>query len=158
MPSRQAWKKALVVRSYSFRVDASASKVHDFNGALAWTPVCATQIRNYEADIDWFRQHETHVLGISVDAAPSKVEWASSLGGISYDLLSDFHPHGAVAEAYGVNREDGISGRAVFVVDTRGTIAFAKVYDIPTLPNNAEVRQTIKRLSMAASTTPPFRT
>ena len=125
---------------------------------LAWTPVCATQMRNYEADIDWFRQHATHVLGISVDAAPSKVAWASSLGGISYDLLSDFHPHGAVAEAYGVNREDGISERAVFVVDTRGVIAFAKVYDIPTLPANAEVRQTIERLKMAAPTTPPFRT
>ena len=113
---------------------------------LAWTPVCATQMQNYENDQDWFEQHDTHVLAISADAVPSKVEWAKSLGGISYDLLSDFYPHGAVAEAYGVAREDGLSERAVFVVDKAGQIAFAKIYDIPTLPDNAEVRQAVERL------------
>ena len=112
---------------------------------LAWTPVCANQMTSYERDLDWFVQHDTHVLGISVDAVPSKVEWAKSLGGISFDLLSDFHPHGAVAEAYGVEREDGISERAVFVVDKRGTVVFAKIFDIPTLPDNAEVRHAVVR-------------
>jgi len=87
---------------------------------LAWTPVCANQMVNYESDREWFTQHDTHVLGISVDAVPAKVEWAKSLGGISFDLLSDFHPHGAVAEAYGVLREGGISERAIFVVDKSG--------------------------------------
>ena len=114
---------------------------------LAWTPVCASQMTNYEADQDWFAEHETHVLGISVDAVPSKTEWAKSLGGLSFDLLSDFHPHGAVAAAYGVARDDGISERAVFVVDKNGIITFAKVYEIPTLPDNAEVRAAIEQLS-----------
>ena len=104
-------------------------------------------MRSYQADLDWFRQHGTHVLGISVDAVPSKAEWADSLGGITFDLLSDFHPHGAVAEAYGVDRVDGISERAVFVVDKRGAIAFAKVYEIPTPPDGADVRHTIEQLS-----------
>jgi len=113
---------------------------------LAFTPVCASQMQGYEAERDWFDAHDTHLLGISVDAVPAKVEWAKALGGIGFDLLSDFHPHGAVAEAYGVLRDGGISERAVFVVDREGTIAFAKVYDIPTLPDNAEVRQVIERL------------
>lgn len=113
---------------------------------LAWTPVCATQMKSYETERDWFAEHDTRILGVSVDAVPSKVEWAKSLGGISYDLLSDFHPHGAVAEAFGVAREGGISERALFVVDKAGTIAFAKVYDLPTLPDNAEVRQAIECL------------
>ena len=98
-------------------------------------------MQNYEQDKAWFDDHEAHVLGVSVDAVPSKVEWAKSLGGVSFDLLSDFHPHGAVAEAFGVARDGGISERALFVVDKDGKIAFAKVYDIPTLPDNAEVRQ-----------------
>ena len=113
---------------------------------LAWTPVCATQMQNYELDKAWFDTHDTHVLGVSVDAVPAKMEWAKSLGGISYDLLSDFHPHGAVAEAYGVTREGGISERAIFVVEKGGVIAFAKIYDIPTVPDNAEVRQIIEQL------------
>ncbi|MCY4029719.1 MAG: redoxin domain-containing protein [Acidobacteria bacterium] len=114
---------------------------------LAWTPVCARQMTGYEAERDWFADRDTVLVGVSVDAVPSKVEWAKSLGGISYDLVSDFHPHGAVAEAYGVARDGGISERAVFVVDKAGAIAFAKVYDIPTLPDNAEVRQAIERLA-----------
>ena len=113
---------------------------------LAWTPVCASQMKNYENDLDWLGAHDTHVLGVSVDAGPSKVEWAKSLGGISFDLLSDFHPHGAVADAYGVLREGGISERAIFVVDKNGTIVFSKVYDIPTLPDNMEVRRAIERI------------
>ncbi len=113
---------------------------------LAWTPVCANQMTAYETERDWFAEHDTRILGVSVDAVPAKVEWAKSLGGISYDLLSDFHPHGAVAEAFGVAREGGISERAIFVVDKAGTIVFAKVYDLPTLPDNAEVRQAIERL------------
>ena len=43
-------------------------------------------------------------------------------------------------------RDGGISERAIFVVDKAGTIVFAKVYDIPTLPDNAEVRQAIEAL------------
>ena len=133
----------------------SKVKLSSFRGAknvvvafhpLAWTPVCANQIQNYESDRAWFDTHDTHILGLSVDAVPAKVAWANSLGGISYDLLSDFNPHGAVAEAYGVARDGGISERAIFVVDKAGTIVFAKVYDIPTLPNNAEVRQVIETI------------
>ena len=113
---------------------------------LAWTPVCANQMTSYEDDYAWFAKHDTHVLGVSVDAVPSKSEWAKSLGGVSFDLLSDFHPQGAVATAYGVARDDGISERAVFVVDKEGAVAFVKVYDIPTLPDNAEVKAVIERL------------
>jgi peroxiredoxin len=113
---------------------------------LAFTPVCATQMQSYEDDRTWFDTHDTHVLGISVDSVPAKIEWAKMLGGITYDLLSDFHPHGAVADLYGVMRDGGISERAIFVVDKAGQVVFAKVYDIPTLPDNAEVRQAIDRL------------
>ena len=103
---------------------------------LAWT----------EDDHAWFAEHDTHVLGVSVDAVPSKSAWAKSLGGVSFDLLSDFHPQGAVAAAYGVARDGGISERAVFVVDKEGVVAFARVHDIPTLPDNAGVKDAIERL------------
>jgi len=114
---------------------------------LAWTPVCANQVKGYEAEQDWLAAHDSQVVAISVDAVPSKVEWAKSLGGISYDLASDFHPHGAVAEAYGVTRDGGISERAIFIVDKGGRIVFSKVYDIPTLPDNEEVREIIEKIS-----------
>ena len=113
---------------------------------LAWTPVCSTQMQNYESEKKWFDNHEAHILSLSVDAVPAKLEWAKSLGGISYDLLSDFHPKGMIAEKYGVMRDDGITDRAIFVVNKKGIIVFAKVYDIPALPDNEEVRQLLGTL------------
>ena len=116
---------------------------------LAWTPVCSIQMQNYESDKKWFDNHEAHILSLSVDAVPAKLEWAKSLGGISYDLLSDFHPKGMIAEKYGVMRDGGITDRAIFVVDKTGIIVFAKVYDIPTLPDNEEIRQVLQTLETA---------
>jgi len=113
---------------------------------LAFTPVCATQMQTYERERPRLDALDAHVLGISVDAGPSKKAWADSLGGISYDLLSDFHPHGAVAEKYGVLRDDGLSERAIFVVDKSGTIAWAKKYQIPEQPDHAALFEALERL------------
>jgi peroxiredoxin len=107
---------------------------------MAFTPVCANQMTGYEADLPKFDRADTVVFGISTDPQPSKAGWASALGTISFDMLSDFHPHGAVARQFGVYREqDGFSERAVFVIDKQGTIAWSKVYDIPEQPDNAEI-------------------
>ena len=107
---------------------------------LAFTPVCANQMCGYEADLGKFQRAGTVVLGVSIDTQPAKAAWAKTLGPISYDMLSDFNPQGAVAQKYGVYREkDGFSERAVFVIDKQGTIAWSKVYDIPQQPDNAEI-------------------
>ena len=102
---------------------------------LAFTPVCAAQMQTYERERPKLDALNAHVLAVSVDAGPSKKAWADSLGGISYDLLSDFHPHGKVARDYGVMRHDGISERAIFVIDQDGKIAWAKQYQIPEQPD-----------------------
>jgi len=115
---------------------------------LAFTPVCARQMAAYEADWAWFQDHDTHVVGVSVDSVPCKIEWAKTLGTISFDMLSDFHPHGAVADRYGVGRPDGISERAIFVVDKEGKCALSRVYATPMLPASAQVRPVIERLTV----------
>jgi peroxiredoxin (alkyl hydroperoxide reductase subunit C) len=116
---------------------------------LAFTPVCASQMRAYQADLPKFEAAETVVLGISIDAQPAKTAWAVSLGPIAFDLLSDFYPHGEVARKYGVLREDGISERAVFLVDKEGKVAWSRLYEIPEQPENAAVLETLKNLSVA---------
>ena len=62
--------------------------------------------------------------------------WADSLGKISYPLLSDFYPHGQVAQTYGVLRPDGTSERAIFIVDKNCTIRYVDVHDIDEQPDN----------------------
>lgn len=130
-------------------------KLSDFRGKknvvvafhpLTFTPVCSTQMQNYEASKADFDAAGAHILSISCDAGPSQKAWADSLGGISYDLLCDFHPKGAVAESYGVMRADGIPERAIFVVDKKGAIAWAAKYDIPQQPPQEDLLNVLKAL------------
>ena len=114
---------------------------------LAFTPVCANQMRSYQMDGNRFDRLDTAILGVSMDAQPAKTAWAQSLGAISFDLLSDFHPHGEVAQKFGVFRpKEGFSERAIFVVDKRGKIAWSKVYDIPQQPDNEELFEALTKL------------
>ena len=107
---------------------------------LAWTIVCADQMKALEANKPAFDALNTVVVGISVDSVPTKHAWAKELGLKETRLLCDFWPHGAVAHALGVFREeDGYSERANIIVDENGRVAFIKVYDIPQRPDIDEV-------------------
>ncbi len=86
--------------------------------------------------MDRFERVNTQVLGISVDSQDSLRAWAESLGGITYPLLSDFWPHGGVAQKYGVLRPEGKSERAIFVMDRTGVIRYVDVHDIDEQPDN----------------------
>jgi peroxiredoxin len=101
----------------------------------------------YEADIDRFKSYDAQVLGISVDSVPCNTAWAKSLGGLSYDLLSDFNPKGEVAKAYGAYRDaDGISERALFIVDKQGKIAYKDIHAIGDQPDNEDLFDVLKNL------------
>jgi peroxiredoxin len=107
---------------------------------LAWTKVCAAQMKSLEANAGVFEKLNTVALGISVDTVPSKKAWARELGIEVTKLLSDFWPHGTVAESYGIFREKaGTSQRANILIDANGTVIFVKVYEISQLPDINEV-------------------
>ncbi len=107
---------------------------------LAWTNVCAEQMKSLEANREEMEQHNTVALGLSVDAVPCKTAWAKELGIEHTRLLADFWPHGAVAAAYGIFRDkNGFSERANILVDENGIVIFAKVYPIKELPDIKEI-------------------
>jgi hypothetical protein len=79
-----------------------------------------------EALVPRFRAAHTQVLGISVDSIYCHANWAESLGGISFPLLSDFQPKGAVADSFGLYLEGpGITDRATVIIDADGVVRHA---------------------------------
>jgi peroxiredoxin len=100
-----------------------------------------------DADIERFEEEDTQVLGISVDSTDTNRAWAESLGVESVLLLSDFWPHGEVAQTYGVLREGGFTERATFIVDKEGIVRFKHVYDINELPDNEELFEALRALA-----------
>jgi peroxiredoxin/predicted DsbA family dithiol-disulfide isomerase len=96
-----------------------------------WSSVCSGQLALYQATIDQIRSYDAEVLAVSVDNRWSHKAWAEHQK-LTFPLLSDFWPHGAVAQQYGVMRErDGITERALFVIDKGGTIRSTWVGEHP---------------------------
>lgn len=101
---------------------------------------------SYEERISEFEGLDAQVLGISTDNAPSNDAFLKSLGGLSYPLLSDFYPHGAVALRYGVLRDGGVTERALFVVDKEGILRYIDIHDINEKPDNEEVLSILRKV------------
>jgi len=101
----------------------------------AWTPVCSDQWPGYNIAEDIFNQNNAILLGITVDNIPTLFAWTNQMGELWFPILSDFWPHGKVADMFGVLRSDGISERAIFVIDKTGTIRYIHVADINKRPD-----------------------
>lgn len=113
---------------------------------LAWTGICAKQMKSLEDYKAVFDKSNTVAVGVSVDTVPSKNAWAKELEIRETRLLSDFWPHGEVAKKYGIFLEGkGISGRVNIIVDEDQKIVFFKIYDIPQLPDIEEIYDFLKQ-------------
>ncbi len=101
----------------------------------------------YEALKPQFEGLNAQVVGVSVDNVPCNAAWANSLGGITYPLLSDFWPHGAVAQRYGVFLDErGVAQRAIIVVDREGRIAYIDVHKLDEQPDPEVLLEVLRKL------------
>ena len=90
-----------------------------------WSPVCGDQMALYNEILPEFQKHDAAILGISVDGVWCHQAFAKDRN-LHFPLLADFEPKGAVSARYGVYHNDyGISGRALFVIDKNGVIAWS---------------------------------
>ena len=107
---------------------------------LAWTSLCAKQMKTLEKNRRAFARLNTVALGLSVDTVPSKKAWAAALKIKETRLLSDFWPHGKTAKSLGVFRPiQGSSERANIILDETGKVVFFKVYPVKQLPDINEI-------------------
>ena len=108
----------------------------DFRGAknvllvffpLAFTGICQGELDEVRDHLPDYENDDTQTLAISVGPPPTHKIWATQ-SGFLFPVLSDFWPHGAVSQAYGVFNDDaGFSNRGTFVVDCTGIIRFAEM-------------------------------
>jgi peroxiredoxin len=99
-----------------------------------WSPVCGDQMSLYNEVKEEFDRYGAQLLGISVDGAWCHRAFARARK-LSFPLLADFEPKGDVAKRYGVYRYgDGISERALFVIDPEGKIAWSYVSPLDVNP------------------------
>lgn len=90
-------------------------------------------------------------MGISCDSVFSHVAWQKfEVGWLNFPLASDFYPHGAVAEKYGILRTGeplpGINERAVFIIDKEGIIRSVTILDLGEVPDNDDAFEVLREM------------
>ena len=136
-------------------IDGRTIRLSDYRGEknvvlsfvpAAWTPVCSDQWPGYHLARGLFEDHDAVVLGISTDNTPSQFAWVRQMEGLWFPVLSDFWPHGAVAEKYGVLTDAGFTERALFVIDKQGIIRYIDHHDLNHEPDPEELFKELKKL------------
>jgi peroxiredoxin (alkyl hydroperoxide reductase subunit C) len=112
----------------------------------AWTPVCSDQWPGYNIIKELFEKHQAVLLGITVDNLPTLFAWTNQMGTLWFPVLSDFWPHGQVADRYGVLRSDGTAERTLVVIDKKGIIRYIDVHDINKRPRLETLVQELEKL------------
>ena len=114
----------------------------------AFTPVCSDQWPGYNIVKDMFDESDAIMLGITVDNIPTLHAWTRQMGKMWFEVLSDFWPHGAVADKYGVLRSDGLSERALVFIDKEGIISAILVMDINRRPDITACATELKKMKL----------
>jgi peroxiredoxin len=115
-----------------------------------WSPVCGDQMALYNEILPEFRRLKANLLGISVDGAWCHSAFAKDRK-LHFPLLSDFEPKGAVARDYGAYRtQDGFCERALFVLDSEGTIRWSYLSPIGVNPGADGILAALEDLSSKA--------
>ncbi len=94
---------------------------------LAFTGICQGELDQLRDHLPNYVNDDSVALAISVGPPPTHKVWATE-SGFLFPVLSDFWPHGAVSQSFGVfNDETGFSNRGTFVIDKSGIIRFAEM-------------------------------
>ena len=111
-----------------------------------WSPVCGDEMALFNAVLPDIEELGARMIGVSVDGVWCHAAFAKARN-LHFPLLADFEPKGKVARQFGVYREaDGITERALFVVDGKGTIAWSYLSPIGVNPGADGVLRALEAL------------
>jgi peroxiredoxin len=112
-----------------------------------FSPVCGDQMTLYNEVLPEFEKFNAQLIGISVDGVWSHLAFSKDRK-LRFPILSDFEPKGKVARNYGVYRkQDGMTERALFVIDKDGIIRWSYVSPIGTNPGAEGILKALESIA-----------
>lgn len=110
---------------------------------FAFSGVCTRELHELRDAIADFAEAGASVVAISCDAMFTLRAFADGEH-LQFSLLSDFWPHGAVAQSYGVFNDDrGCAIRGTFIVDREGILRWRVANEIPQARNLDDYRKAL---------------
>ena len=112
-----------------------------------FSPVCGDEMTLYNELLPEFQRYNAEVIGISVDGVWCHLAFSKERN-LKIPLLTDFEPKGKVAKKYGVYRKnDGITERALFLIDKDGIIRWSYVSPIGVNPGADGILKALEDIS-----------
>jgi len=94
---------------------------------FAFSGICKGELCEIRDNLGDFESDDVQVLAVSCDHMFAQRAW-SDVEGYFFPMLSDYWPHGAVAQAYGVfDQAGGFSTRGTFLIDREGVVRWTLV-------------------------------
>jgi peroxiredoxin len=113
---------------------------------FAFSGVCTGEMCAMRDEFPEVTRDDVELLTVSVDTGFSLRTWADDQN-FSFEMLSDFWPHGAVAKSYGVFDEKlGAAIRGTFIIDKSGVVRWKVVHPIPQARDIADYQKALAAL------------
>jgi peroxiredoxin len=113
---------------------------------LAFSGVCTSELGAIRDEFPEANRDDVELLTVSVDSTFTHRTWADAEH-FTFELLSDFWPHGEVARRYGVfDPERGVAVRGTFIIDQDGVVRWKVVNPIPQARDLAEYSKALAAL------------
>lgn len=123
-----------------------------FSHPADFTPVCTTEMSGFAMEKDFFAQHQTKLMGLSIDSIHSHIAWVNAVQektGVWFDfpIVADISM--AVSKLYGMlqpGESETAAVRAVFIIDPEGKVRLIMYYPLNVGRNMEEIKRALVAL------------
>jgi peroxiredoxin len=114
---------------------------------FAFSGKCTGELCRLRDELSAYTDTGVRVLAVSTDPVFALKAFKEAEG-LNFPLLSDFWPHGATAQAYGVfNDRAGMALRATFLIDAAGVVRFAEANSAGDVREQSEWKGAVAELA-----------
>ncbi|TDD77298.1 peroxiredoxin [Flavobacterium caseinilyticum] len=123
-----------------------------FSHPADFTPVCTTELSGFAIEKNFFAEHNTKLMGLSIDSIHSHIAWVNAVQektGVLFEfpIVADISME--VAKLYGMlqpGESETAAVRAVFIIDPEGKVRLIMYYPLNVGRNMAEIKRVLLAL------------
>ena len=126
-----------------------------FSHPADFTPVCTTEMSGFALEQKFFDEHDTRLIGLSIDSIHAHIAWVNNVkknSGVLFEfpIIADIDMN--VSKKYGMlqpGESETAAVRAVFFIDPKGTIRLIMYYPLNVGRNMDEIKRALVALQTA---------
>lgn len=123
-----------------------------FSHPADFTPVCTTELSGFAIEKNFFAEHNTKLMGLSIDSIHSHIAWVNAVQektGVLFEfpIVADISME--VAKLYGMlqpGESETAAVRAAFIIDPEGKVRLIMYYPLNVGRNMAEIKRALLAL------------